>query len=110
MENIILFPWAFVKKNSLTFTRARDTMYNIYRSVFMYLKLRIIFTVLSAICLAVILPAAAMGGWMYLGLCGGLALVFFLAMLICKQKQEELEPLSKEEDEADSLDNEESEK
>jgi len=101
MENIIRFLSRFVKKIFLTFTRARDTIYNIYRSVFMYLKLRILFTILSAICLAVLLPAIAMGGWLYLVICGGLALIFFLAMLICKQKQEEAEPLSKEEGESD---------
>ena len=61
----------------------------------MFLKLRILFTILSAICLALILPALAMGGWAYFGYFGGGALIFFLAMLICKQKQEELDPSSK---------------
>lgn len=60
----------------------------------MYLKLRILFTVLSAICLVFILPALAWGGWLYLGLFGGAAFMFYLAMLICKQKQEELDPSS----------------
>lgn len=61
----------------------------------MFLKLRILFTILSAICLALILPAMAMGGWTYLSIFGGGAVIFFLAMLICKQKQEELDPSSK---------------
>ena len=61
----------------------------------MFLKLRILFTILSAICLALILPAMAMGGWTYLSIFGGGAVIFFLAMLICKQKQEELAPSSK---------------
>jgi hypothetical protein len=60
----------------------------------MYLKLRILFTVLSAICLVFILPALAWGGLLYLGLLGGGAFMFYLAMLICKQKQEELDPSS----------------
>jgi hypothetical protein len=67
----------------------------------MYLKLRILFTILSALCLAVILPAAALGGLTYLVLFGGGALAFFLAMLICKQKQEDLEPPKPEEEDTD---------
>lgn len=68
----------------------------------MYLKLRIIFTILSAICLAVILPAAVWLGPVWLGVFGGGAAVFFLAMLLCKQAQEKADPLHKEE-EADFL-------
>ena len=71
----------------------------------MYLKLRIIFTILSALCLAVILPATALGGLTYLVLFGGGALAFFLAMLICKQKQEELEPPKPEEEEKENFTN-----
>ena len=69
----------------------------------MYEKLRILFTILSALCLTVILPATAMGGWLYLGIFGGCAGIFFFAILICKQKQEESEPLKKEEEESVSL-------
>ena len=61
----------------------------------MFLKLRILFTILSAICLAVILPAGALFGKTWFFVFGGGAAVFFLAMLICKQKQEELDPSSK---------------
>ena len=68
----------------------------------MYLKLRIIFTVLSAVCLAVVIPAATLLGWLWFGIFGGAAAVFFIAMLLCKQAQENAEPLRKE-DEADFL-------
>ena len=61
----------------------------------MALKLRILFTILSAICLAVVIPAGAMFGKTWFFVFGGGAAAFFLAMLICKQKQEESEPLEK---------------
>ncbi len=57
----------------------------------MLLKLRILFTILSAICLAVILPALTWFGWWGLGIVGGAALFFFAAMLLCKQAQEKRE-------------------
>ena len=69
----------------------------------MFLKLRILFTVLAAICLAVVIPAGAMFGGVWFFIFGGGALMFFLAMLICKQKQNEADPLSKEVDDADFL-------
>ena len=69
----------------------------------MFLKLRILFTILSAICLAVIIPAGALFGTVWFFVFGGGAAVFFLAMLLCKQSQEEQEPLKKEEGEADFL-------
>ena len=69
----------------------------------MYLKLRIIFTILAAACLAVILPAGALFGKIWFFVFGGGAVMFFLAMLICKQKQEETTPLKKEEGEADFI-------
>ncbi len=68
----------------------------------MYLKLRIIFTILSAICLAVVIPAAVWFGWLWLGIFGGGAAVFFIAMLLCKQAQDKADPLHKE-DEADFI-------
>ena len=55
----------------------------------MFLKLRIVFTVLAALCLVVILPAGALFGKIWFLVFGGAAAVFFFAMLICKQKQEE---------------------
>ena len=69
----------------------------------MYLKLRIIFTILAAACLAVILPAGALFGKIWFFVFGGGAAMFFLAMLICKQKQEETNPLKKEEGEVDFI-------
>jgi hypothetical protein len=69
----------------------------------MYLKLRILFTVLAALCLVVILPAGALFGKIWFLVFGGAAAVFFFAMLICKQKQEENTPLAKEEGEADFI-------
>lgn len=68
----------------------------------MYLKLRIIFTILSALCLAFILPAAVWLGPIWLGVFGGGAGLFFLVMLLCKQAQESADPLHKE-DEADFI-------
>ena len=70
----------------------------------MYLKLRIIFTVLAAVCLAVIIPAGALFGKIWFFVFGGGAGAFFLAMLICKQKQEEQDPLSKIDGSADFID------
>ena len=70
----------------------------------MFLKLRIVFTVLAALCLVVILPAGALFGKIWFFVFGGGAGLFFLAMLICKQKQEELDPLSKIDGDADFID------
>ena len=64
----------------------------------MYLKLRIIFTILSAICLAFVLPAAALLGWVWFGVFAGGGAVFFVAMLLCKQAQENADPLHKEDE------------
>ena len=54
----------------------------------MYLKLRIVFTVLAALCLAVALPIGTFFGLGWAGLCGFSALLFFGLMLLCKQSQE----------------------
>lgn len=70
----------------------------------MFLKLRIIFTILAAACLAVVIPAGALFGTIWFFIFGGGAAVFFLAMLICKQKQEALDPLSKVDNETDFMD------
>ena len=69
----------------------------------MYLKLRILFTILAALCLVVIIPAGALFGKIWFLIFGGAAAVFFFTMLICKQKQEENTPLAKEEGEADFI-------
>jgi Na+/proline symporter len=57
--------------------------------------LRIIFTILSALCLAAILPAGTFGGLFYVFICAGGAGVFFLLMLFCKRIHEGKEPKEK---------------
>ncbi len=69
----------------------------------MFLKLRIIFTVLAALCLAVIIPAAVWGGFLWFGICGGAALLFFALMLLCKQSQEHAERETTQSNQADFL-------
>lgn len=51
----------------------------------MLLKLQILFTILSAICIAVIVPIGAFLSWSYAVVCILLALLFFGLMLLCKQ-------------------------
>ena len=57
----------------------------------MFLKLRVIFTILSAICLAFAITAGAIWGFTWTIILGLGALFFFLLMLVFKQKQEEQE-------------------
>ena len=61
----------------------------------MYLKLRIIFTILAAVCAALVLPAGTFGGflWAIIAVLG--AVMFFLLMLVCKQSQEKQEQKDK---------------
>ena len=54
----------------------------------MYLKLRIIFTILSALCIAAVVPVGAFLGWIWAGLCAVVAFFFYLVMRICKVNQE----------------------
>lgn len=54
----------------------------------MYLKLRIAFTILSAVCVAALLPVGAFLGLGWAGACGLIALVSFGVVLLCKQNQE----------------------
>ena len=49
--------------------------------------LRILFTALSALCLAAFLPVGALAGWGYAAICAAGALCFFALMMICKQNQ-----------------------
>ena len=60
----------------------------------MFLKLRVLFTILAAVCLALILPILTWFGWIGFGACGFAALLFFGLMLLCKQLQEAKEPQS----------------
>lgn len=53
----------------------------------MYLKFRIIFTILSVLCVAALLPVGAFLGFGWAGLCAVLALLFFGLMMLCKQNQ-----------------------
>lgn len=53
--------------------------------------LRIIFTVISAIFVASVIPVGAMYSWLAAGVCAVGAFLFFGLMLLCKQKQEEIE-------------------
>ena len=53
--------------------------------------LRIIFTILSAISVAVAIPVAVFADFTGLLICGFLALLFYWLMTICKQKQEQIE-------------------
>lgn len=54
-------------------------------------KLRILFTVLAAVCLVAIIPAGIFFDWIGFLVCGVPALIFFLLMLLCKQAQEKQE-------------------
>ena len=57
----------------------------------MFLKLRVFFTILSAICLGLTLPLGAMLHYIWAVVMGLGALLFFLLMLIFKQEQEKKE-------------------
>ena len=52
------------------------------------LYLRIIFTILSALCIAALIPLGALFGWAWVGYCFLGALLFFVLMLLCKQTQD----------------------
>lgn len=53
--------------------------------------LRILFTLLSALLIAAVIPLGAIFSWTAAGIGALGALLFFLLMLLCKQKQEENE-------------------
>ena len=50
--------------------------------------LRIVFTILCAICIALVIPVGALWDWMPAIGIGVVALLFFGLMLLCKQAQE----------------------
>lgn len=54
----------------------------------MFLKLRVFFTILSAICIAAVIPCGAFLGWFWAGFTAVCAFLFFILMLLCKQSQE----------------------
>ena len=53
--------------------------------------LRILFTVLSAACIAACLPVGSLAGWGYAAICAAGAFCFFALMLLCKQSQNNAE-------------------
>ncbi|MBQ8323070.1 MAG: hypothetical protein IJX91_03805 [Clostridia bacterium] len=54
----------------------------------MYLKLRVLFTILSAICVAAVVPMGAFFDWIWAALCAIAAFLFYVLMRICKVNQE----------------------
>ena len=58
----------------------------------MFQTLRIVFTILSAICIAAVIPVGVIGGLTAFIVCAGLAFAFFLAMLYFKGRQEQTNP------------------
>lgn len=57
----------------------------------MLLKLRILFTILSAVCIAAVFPVGAFFGFIWALVPVIAALAFYAVMLVCKNKQEEQE-------------------
>lgn len=57
----------------------------------MFKTLRILFTILSAICIALIIPVGAFFGWFWAIAGALLAVLFFVIMLIFKQSHERQE-------------------
>ena len=57
----------------------------------MFLKLRVIFTILAAICLAAIIPVGTFWDFTPAIICAAAGGAFFLLMLLCKSKQEKQE-------------------
>ena len=54
----------------------------------MFLYLRIIFSILSALCVAALVPLGALVGWAWAGACLLGTFLFFGLTLLCKQSQE----------------------
>lgn len=67
----------------------------------MYLKLRIIFTILSAICVAAVFPIGFIFDLVPAIVCAGVAALFFLIMLFFKKKQETQENPPEKRNDAD---------
>ena len=53
--------------------------------------LRIVFTILSAVCVAGAVPFGFLFGWWAAGACALGAMIFFGLMLLCKNSQEKAE-------------------
>ncbi len=69
----------------------------------MYLKLRVIFTILSALCVAIVVPVGLAFGFVWAGICAVGAFLFFVIMKICKTNQEIQEIRKNATDNTDSV-------
>ena len=69
----------------------------------MFLKLRILFTVLSALFITAVLPLGAFCGLIWAIASAAVAGIFFLLMLIFKQEQEKREPPAETEPESSAF-------
>ena len=67
----------------------------------MFLKLRVTFTILSAICIAAVFPVGIFWDFVPAVICALAAGVFFFIMLFCKKQQEKQENPAQIQDEAD---------
>lgn len=67
----------------------------------MYLKLRIFFTVLSAICVAAVFPVGIFFDFLPALVCAGAAALFFAIMLFFKKKQEQQDAPPEKRNDAD---------
>jgi fatty acid desaturase len=67
----------------------------------MFLKLRVIFTILSAICIAAIFPVGIFWDFVPAVICALAAGLFFFIMLFCKKQQEKQENPPQEQNDAD---------
>lgn len=61
--------------------------------------LQILFTVISAVLIAAIVPVGIFLGWGWSGVCGILAVLFFVLTLLCKQSVAQNEESKKRFDE-----------
>jgi hypothetical protein len=68
----------------------------------MYLKLRILFTILAVLCVAALLPIGSIFGFMWAGICALFAFLFFGLMWLCKQNQEMQERKEEEKKKTDT--------
>ena len=56
------------------------------------LSLQVVFTILSAVCIAILIPVGVFLGWVWAGICAISAFPFFMLMLLCKQSRERNAP------------------
>lgn len=65
---------------------------------FILKTLRILFTLIAAVFVALVIPLGALVSWGMAGICVLGAFLFFGLMLLCKQKQEEEEKRARHDD------------